>query len=80
VFDAKGEYHSGRPAEIKIGDSIVMLSDGDELRDSATALLFVYVVVSLTNLAEPVLYCEAQPINLVVLHWTAVGNWAANQI
>jgi PhnB protein len=44
VFDAKGEYHSGRPAEIKIGDPIVMLSDGDRLRDSATALLYVYVV------------------------------------
>lgn len=32
VFGAQGEYQQGRPAEIRIGDSIVMVSDGDGLR------------------------------------------------
>ena len=43
VFDAKGELHPERPAEIKIGDSIVMVSDGDGIRDAATAFLYAYV-------------------------------------
>src|SRR5580692_9487341 len=43
VFDAEGELHPGRPAEIKIGDSIVMVSDGDGIRDAAAAFLYVYV-------------------------------------
>jgi PhnB protein len=43
VFDAKGELHPGRPAEIRIGDSIILVSDGDGLREQATAFLYVYV-------------------------------------
>lgn len=43
VFDAKGELHPGRPAEIRIGDSIILVSDGDDLRELATAFLYVYV-------------------------------------
>jgi PhnB protein len=43
VFDARGEFESGRPAEIRIGDSIVMVSDGGGLRDLAPAFLYVYV-------------------------------------
>jgi PhnB protein len=43
VFHAQGEYASGRPAEIKIGDSVVMISDGGGVRDIATAFLYVYV-------------------------------------
>ena len=43
VFRAQGEFHPGRPAEIRIGDSIVMISDGDGQRDLALAFLYVYV-------------------------------------
>ena len=44
VFGAQGELHPGRPAEMRIGDSIVMVSDGGALRESSTAFLYVYVV------------------------------------
>lgn len=43
VFHAHGELHPGRPAEIRIGDSVVMISDGDGLRDPVRAFLYVYV-------------------------------------
>jgi len=42
VFDAKGEWRPGMPAEIRIGDSVVMIS-GDGRRDSMPAFLYVYV-------------------------------------
>ena len=42
VFDAKGEYHPAAPAEMRIGDSIVMVSDASA-RHEATAFLYVYV-------------------------------------
>lgn len=43
VFHGSGEYRPGRPAEIRIGDSMVMVSDGGGLRESAPAFLYVYV-------------------------------------
>jgi uncharacterized glyoxalase superfamily protein PhnB len=43
VFGANGVYQAGRPAEMRIGDSIVMVSDGDGLRDEATVFFYVYV-------------------------------------
>jgi PhnB protein len=43
VFDADGEWREGRPAEIKIGDSIVMISDGGGRRERMPAFLYVYV-------------------------------------
>lgn len=43
VFGATGDYRPGRPAEMRIRDSIIMVSDGDGLRDMATAFLYVYV-------------------------------------
>lgn len=43
VFHGRGEFRPGRPAEIRIGDSVVMISDGDGLRESAPAFLYVYV-------------------------------------
>ncbi len=43
VFGASGEYREGMPAEIKIGDSIVMISDGGGRRDTVPAFLYVYV-------------------------------------
>jgi uncharacterized glyoxalase superfamily protein PhnB len=42
VFGASGHYHDERPAEMRIGDSVVMVS-GDEHRDPMTAFLYVYV-------------------------------------
>jgi PhnB protein len=43
VFHARGEVHPGRPAEITIGDSVVMVSDGGGLREPMPAFLYVYV-------------------------------------
>ncbi|MGH8291176.1 MAG: VOC family protein [Steroidobacteraceae bacterium] len=43
VFDGRGEFSPGRPTEVRIGDSIVMISDGGGLRESAPAFLYVYV-------------------------------------
>jgi uncharacterized glyoxalase superfamily protein PhnB len=43
VFDARGERHAGRPAEIRIGDSIILVSDGGGLREMMPAFLYVYV-------------------------------------
>jgi uncharacterized glyoxalase superfamily protein PhnB len=42
VFDAKGELHEDRPAEMRIGDSLVMVS-GAGPRDAFPAFLYVYV-------------------------------------
>jgi PhnB protein len=42
VFDATGEYHAGRPAEIRIGDSLVMVTPAGA-RDLFPAFLYVYV-------------------------------------
>ena len=43
VFQGRGEFHPGRPAEIWIGDSVVMVSDGGGLREVTPAFLYVYV-------------------------------------
>lgn len=43
VFQAQGEFRHGLPAEIMIGDSVVMVSGGDGLRDPMPAFLYVYV-------------------------------------
>ena len=43
VFYGRGEFRAGWPAEIRIGDSVVMISDGDGLREPAPAFLYVYV-------------------------------------
>ena len=42
VFGATGEVPEDRPAVIRIGDSLVMISETG-LRDSVTAFLYVYV-------------------------------------
>jgi PhnB protein len=42
VFEATGETHSGRPAEMRIGDSLVMVSQAGE-REVFPAFLYVYV-------------------------------------
>ena len=43
VFDARGELHPGRPAELRIGDSMLMVSDGGGQRETFSAFLYVYV-------------------------------------
>ncbi|QGZ58318.1 VOC family protein [Paraburkholderia acidiphila] len=43
VFQAQGEWRHGLPAEIRIGDSVVMVSGSDGLRDPMPAFLYVYV-------------------------------------
>jgi PhnB protein len=43
VFHGQGEFHVNRPAEIQIGDSIIMISDGGGLREPVSAFLYVYV-------------------------------------
>ena len=42
VFDAKGDAVSHRPAEMRIGASLVMVSEADE-REIFPAFLYVYV-------------------------------------
>lgn len=43
VFAAHRGGHAGAPAEVQIGDSMVMVSDGGGMRAAATAFLYVYV-------------------------------------
>jgi PhnB protein len=43
VFGAQGELRSGAPCEIRIGDSIVMISDGGGIRAALPTFLYVYV-------------------------------------
>jgi uncharacterized glyoxalase superfamily protein PhnB len=43
VFDGQGDFHRGRPSEIRVGDSLIMISDGDGLRPAMPAFLYVYV-------------------------------------
>lgn len=42
TFAATGDVHPGRPAELRIGDSLVMVSSPDG-RDPFPAFLYVYV-------------------------------------
>jgi PhnB protein len=42
TFDAVGEVQVGRPAEVRIGDSLVLVTPADE-RDLFPAFLYVYV-------------------------------------
>jgi uncharacterized glyoxalase superfamily protein PhnB len=42
VFEATGDYQDERPSEIRIGDSILMIS-GREFRAAMPACLYVYV-------------------------------------
>src|SRR5690242_9244281 len=42
VFDATGDHHADRPAEIRIGDSLVMVSPAG-VREPFPAFLYVYV-------------------------------------
>jgi uncharacterized glyoxalase superfamily protein PhnB len=44
VFDAEGEPRAGGPAEVRIGDSVVMVSDGGGVREVSAATLYVYVM------------------------------------
>lgn len=48
VFGATGRQAAGRPAEMHIGDSIIMVSS-DEVREACTACLYVYVYVEDTD-------------------------------
>ena len=43
VFRGQGEFQADRPSDIRIGDSLIMISDGGGLRDPISALLYVYV-------------------------------------
>jgi PhnB protein len=43
VFDAEGELHTDMPVDLRIGDSIVTVSDGGGVRGASAATLYVYV-------------------------------------
>ena len=43
VFHARGEMRTGAPAEMRIGDSLVMVSDGGGVREARPTFLYVYV-------------------------------------
>lgn len=42
VFGASGDLHQGRPTELHIGDSLIMVSQAGE-RDLFPAFLYIYV-------------------------------------
>ena len=42
VFDAEGDFHQQRPTELKIGDSVLMVSNA-EVRGEYRSCLYVYV-------------------------------------
>ncbi|UGY02964.1 VOC family protein [Bradyrhizobium quebecense] len=43
VFGADGDVRSGAPTEMRIGDSIILISDGGGVREAMPAFLYVYV-------------------------------------
>ena len=43
AFDAEGEEAVGRPSELRIGDSMLMVSDGGGIRAAMPAFLHLYV-------------------------------------
>lgn len=53
VFGATGDVVAGRPAELRIGDSLVMVSAAGE-RDEFPAFLYVYVDDADTTFARAV--------------------------
>ena len=42
VFNAKGNYDPNKPSQIRLGDSMLMIS-GIEFRSTQTACLYVYI-------------------------------------
>ena len=43
TFGATGEVRPGVPAEIRIGDSVIMVSDGGGVREPLSGFFYVYV-------------------------------------
>jgi uncharacterized glyoxalase superfamily protein PhnB len=43
TFGAHGEIRPGIPVEVRIGDSIIMVSDGAGARETVAGFLYVYV-------------------------------------
>jgi PhnB protein len=43
VFQAQAEIRTGAPTEVRIGDSAILVSGGDGLREAMAAFLYVYV-------------------------------------
>jgi PhnB protein len=54
AFGAKGELVSGRPCELRIGNSMLMVSDGGGLRPAMPAFLHLYVADVDTSYARAV--------------------------
>jgi PhnB protein len=42
VFGAEGQMRTGVPAEMRIGDSLIMVSDGGGVREVRPTFLYVY--------------------------------------
>ena len=60
VFDALGDLHAGRPAEIRIGDSLVMVSPAGE-RDLFPVFLYVYVDDADSAYRRPLAAGDSEP-------------------
>lgn len=43
VFGARGEMRTGAPTEMRIGDSLILVSDGGGAREAQETFLYVYV-------------------------------------
>lgn len=61
TFGAEGDVAAGRPSELRIGDSVVMVSDGGGLREASQAFLYVYVPDA-DETYRQALACAAQPL------------------
>lgn len=43
VFDARGDYHDNRPAEMRFGDDAIVMISSDRERSAMAGCLYVYV-------------------------------------
>jgi hypothetical protein len=79
VFDATGAYRIGAPAEMKIGDSVVMVS-GEDGREAMPAFLYVYSSTFMSRM--PTQHTDAQSMpaagrsrNLRTCPMATDGRW-----
>jgi len=43
VFDGQGEFRTNRPTAIRVSDSMIVISNGDGLREPVSSFLYVHV-------------------------------------
>ncbi len=43
VFEATGDVAAGRPTELQIDDTVIIISDGGDLRQTTSSVFYIYV-------------------------------------